>query len=129
MRSNQKALLKHQAKLEEIFERLHMIRVGRGFLEIICPKNSIKEFIDEMDKLRINITGFSWWCHVTENHEPCGMGGPRDRYGDGWYSEIEMFAFTTLKNNNAYRHFFTIEYPNSTDYKPCRVPTFSLEKI
>ncbi|MBQ3122716.1 MAG: hypothetical protein IJP24_05180 [Firmicutes bacterium] len=82
-----------------------------------------------MNRLHIDITGFTWWCHVTEGHEPCGMGGPRDRYGDGWYSEIEMFAFTTLDSNDAYRRYFTMEYPNSKDYKPCRVPAFSLETL
>lgn len=126
---NSKSLLKHQEKLEEIIKRLRMVRVGTGFFEMICPKNSITEFIDEMDRLHIDITGFSWWCHVTEDHEPCGMGGPRNIYGDGWYSEIEMFAFTSLGNNEAYRRYFTIEYPNSKEYKPCRVPAFSLETL
>ena len=124
-----KSLLKHQAELEDIIKRLRMVRVGTGFFEMICPKNSIVEFIDEMNRLHIDITGFTWWCHVTEGHEPCGMGGPRDRYGDGWYSEIEMFAFTTLDSNDAYRRYFTMEYPNSKDYKPCRVPAFSLETL
>lgn len=129
MEVNPKSLLKHQAELEAIIKRLHMHCVGMGFLEIICPQNSIVEFIDEMDKLHIDITGFSWWCHVTEGHEPCGMGGPRDRYGDGWYSEIEMGDFTSLDSNDAYRRYFTIEYPDSKDYKPCRVPAFSLETL
>ena len=124
-----KYLLKHKAELEEIFKRLCIIPVGSGFLELICPKDSISEFIDEMDRLNIKITGFSWWCHVTEGHRPCGMGGPENEYGDGWYSEIEMGAFTKLSNNDAYRRFFASEYPNSKDYKPCRVPAFSFEKL
>lgn len=126
---NPKSLLEHQAELEDIINRLHMIRVGTGYFEMICPQDSIVAFLDEMDRLDIDITGFSWWCHVTKGHEPCGMGGPRDTYGDGWYSEIEMFAFTSLDNNDAYRRYFTIEYPNSKDYKPCHVPAFSLETL
>lgn len=129
MEKNPKPLFKHQAELESIIKRLRMIRVGSGFLELICPQDSIAEFINEMDNLGVNITGFSWWCHVTEGHEPCGMGGPCDEYGDGWYSEIEMFAFTTLTSNDSYRHYFTTEYPNSKDFKPCRVPAFSLETL
>ena len=127
MEINQNALLNHQTELEDIIERLHMVRVGHGYFEMICPKDSIIEFIDKMDELHINITGFSWWCHVKEDHEPCGMGGPLDRYGNGWYSEVEMFTFTTLGSNDTYRRYFTIEYPNSKDYKSCRVPAFSLE--
>ena len=129
MEANQNILMKHQAELEDIIKRHQMIRVGKGFFELICPQNSIVAFIDDMEKLHIEITGFSWWCHVTEGHEPCGMGGPRDIYGSGWYSEIEMFAFTSLDGNAAYRHYFTQEYPKSKDYKSCRVPAFSLETL
>ena len=126
---NQPILSQHYAELERIIERLHMIRVGSGYFEIICPKTSITAFIDEMDKLHIDIAGFSWWCHVTEGHEPCGMGGPHNIYGDGWYSEIEMSDFTTMRSNDEYRRYFTIEYPHSEEYLPCRVPAFSIEKI
>lgn len=129
MEVNLTSLFKHQAELDEIIKRLHLQCVGSGYFEMICPANFILEFIDEMDKLNIDITGFSWWCHVTDGHEPCGMGGPCDIYGDGWYSEIEMFAFTSLGSNAAYRRYFTIEYPNSKEYKPCRVPAFSLEAL
>ena len=124
-----KPLYKHQKELEGFIKRLHMIRVGKDFLELICPENSIVEFIDEMDKLDIKITGFSWWCHVTEGHEPCGMGGPRDEYGNGWYSEIKMGDFIELDSNYAYRYYFMTEYPAIKDYKPCRVPAFSLEPL
>ena len=129
MKNNKKFLLEYQAELESIIERLHMIRVGKGFFELICPQNSIAEFIDEMDKLHIDITGFSWWCHVTEGHQPCGRGGPRDEYEDGWYSEIQMGTFVEMDSNYAYRRFFTVEYPTSNEYMPCRVPAFSLETL
>ena len=119
-------LLAHQAELETIIERLHMTRVGTGYFELICPKKAIVEFIDEMERLQIDITGFTWWCHVTEEHEPCGMGGPRDKFGDGWYSEIKMFAFTSFDCNQAYRQFFTTAYLNC---KPCLLPAFSLEPL
>ena len=129
MRVNPTCLLKYQAELEAILERLHMIPVGSGFFELICPQSSIAAFLDEMDRRQIQIAGFSWWCHVTEGHEPCGMGGPRDKYGDGWYSEIELFGFSSLDSNDAYRRYFTLEYPQSRDYRPCRVPAFSLEPV
>jgi len=57
------------------------------------------------------------------------MGGPHNIYGDGWYSEIKMSDFTTMRSNDEYRRYFTIEYPNSEEYLPCRVPAFSIEKI
>ena len=118
--------MKHQKELVVIIERLHMTCVGTGYLELICPKNYIIDFIDEMDRLHLDITGFTWWCHVTEGDEPCGMGGPRDKFGDGWYSEIEIGAFTSFRCNQAYRKFFMTEYLN---YKPCFVPAFCLEML
>lgn len=129
MENNLQSLQKHQAELESIIKRLCLISVGSGYFELICPYDSIAEFIDEMDKLEIKITGFTWWCHVTEGHTPCGMGGPVNKYGKGWYSEIEMFAFISLGSNEAYRRYFAEEYPGSKDYKPCRVPAFSLENL
>lgn len=124
MKTRSSALMGRKKELDAVMERLHITPVGSGYLELICPKDSIMDFIDEMDRLGLAITGFSWWCHVTQGHEPCGMGGPKDRFGDGWYSEIQMGAFTPLDCNEAYREFFMTEYRN---YKPCLVPAFSLE--
>ena len=45
----------------------------------ICPTQNIGEFIDYMDELCITIKGFTWWCHVHDNHQPCGLGGPRNQ--------------------------------------------------
>ena len=126
---HQNALLKHKEELEEVIERLSIIRVGRDFSTLICPWNAVVAFIDEMEKMQFHITGFEWWCHVAQGHEPCGLGGPRDRCGNGWYSELPIDTFLMLESNAAYRHFFTVEVPNSKDYKPCFVPAFCLETL
>ena len=126
---HQNALLKHKEELEEVIERLSIIRVGRDFSTLICPWNAVVAFIDEMEKMQFHITGFEWWCHVAQGHEPCGLGGPRDRCGNGWYSELPIDTFFMLESNAAYRRFFTVEYPNCKDYKPCFVPAFCLETL
>lgn len=118
--------LGYRAEIEAIIKRLRMTRTGSGYSELICPKDAILEFIDEMDRLEISITGFSWWCHVMEGHEPCGLGGPYDDYGDGWYSELVMDTFTSFDSNEAYRTYFTTEYLNCD---PCLVPAFSLSPL
>lgn len=115
-------------KVDEIVERLHIQTVGNGYIDMICPKENIGAFIDEMNALGIRIYGFTWWCYATDSHKPCGMGGPKNRYGEGRYSEIEMGKVILHDScNNEIRDFLLNAWPNSEDYKPCHTPAFWLE--
>lgn len=75
-------------RLDENMKKLSVQPVGNGYIDCICPFANVEPFINTMNKLNIKITGFTWWCLVINGHEPCGMGGPRNIYGSGWYSEI-----------------------------------------
>ena len=101
--------------------------VGDGFIDMICPIESINAFIDLCDLIGLRIVGFTWWCHVTDGHEPCGMGGPRSEYGDGWFSEIPMEKIVEMKDNEAYRSFFSTEWPSDPEYRECYRPGFWLQ--
>lgn len=115
--------------LNKILNDLHIQSVGSGFIDLICPKQSIEKFIDEMNKLHIKIIGITWWCHVTEGHEPCGMGGPKNKFGSGWYSEIPLVDLTRFDSNEQLRKYLLEEYPVSEEYKECFVPAFWLEGL
>ncbi len=94
---------------------------------MICPVQNIGEFIDRMDELGIAIKGFTWWCHVHGYYQPCGLGGPRNRYGDGWFSEIPMNKIICFESNEELKHYLLVNYPDSHEYKECYVPAFWLE--
>ncbi len=111
---------------DDIFEKLHIQPVGNGYIDLICPMGSVNDFIDEMNRLKIRIIGFTWWCHVEEGHVPCGMGGPKSKYDNSWFSEIqdELYEF---KSNEEIRNFLINIYPKSSEYKDCFVPAFWLD--
>ena len=112
--------------LDRIIRELHIQPVGNGYIDLICPPENIGAFIDHMEELHIPIEGFTWWCHVRDGHHPCGMGGPLNRYGEGWFSEIYMKDILRFDDYNSLRCYLLEEYPNNPEYKPCYVPAFWL---
>lgn len=115
-------------RLKKVMNELHVQPVGKGYIDMICPKENIEKFIDEMNRMHIKIIGFTWWCYVTENHTPCGMGGPKNRFGSGWYSEISFGDLIRVNSNEQLRQYLLEVYPSSEAYKPCYTPAFWLEK-
>ena len=113
--------------LQRIIDELHIQAIGNGYIDLICPKENAGKFIDEMDKLHIKIIGITWWCHVTEGHEPCGTGGPKNKFGPGWYSEIPLTDLIRFESNKELRQYLLKEYPASKEYKECHMPAFWLE--
>lgn len=113
--------------LDRTLRELRIQPVGKGYIDLICPPENIGAFIDRMEALQIPIEGFAWWCHVRGDHHPCGMGGPLNRYGEGWFSEIRMDDILRFDGYEALRRYLLEEYPNSPAYKPCYVPAFWLD--
>lgn len=111
--------------IKKVIDNLHIQVVGSGSAELICPKENVEKFIDEMDRLHIRIKGITWWCYVTDGHEPCGMGGPKNRFGSGWYSEILM-DLLRFDSNQQLRKYMLEIYPSSEEYKACYTPAFWL---
>ncbi len=102
--------------------------VGEGMIDLICPPESIGAFLDLCEADGSSIYGFTWWCHVTEGHAPCGMGGPKSLYYDGWFSEIPMEDIIRLPDDGAYREFFQNIWPKDKRYHDCWWPGFWLEE-
>ena len=113
--------------LQRIMDELHIQSVGNGYTDLICPKENAGKFIDAMDRLHIKIRGITWWCHVTEGHEACGMGGLKNKFGQGWYSEIPLTGLIHCDSNNQLRKYLLEEYPASKEFKECYTPAFWLE--
>lgn len=114
-------------KLDKLIKECKITPVGNGYIDLICPKKYIEKFIKGLSKLEIGIIGFTWWCNVTKVHKPCGMGGPKNKYGNNWYSEIQMGKVITFKNNEEFLNYLIAEWKNSSDYKECYVPGFWLK--
>jgi hypothetical protein len=115
-------------RLDENMKKLSVQPVGNGYIDCICPFTNVEPFIDSMNKLNIKITGFTWWCLVIKEHEPCAMGGPRSIYGSGWYSEIPpMSEVHEFLDNEAIKNYLLNEWPSSIDYKSCFTPAFWLD--
>ena len=114
-------------RLNEIFDEFHVQSVGNGYIDCICPKESIEGFISELDKLNIKIEGFTWWCFSNENHPPCGMGGPKNKYGEGFYSEMGNSGLIKFQSNEEYKHYLLENFQKSNDYKDCLRPGFWLK--
>ncbi len=115
--------------VDRIMEKLQIQPVGNGYTDMICPVQNIGEFIDCMEELGITIIGFTWWCHVHGHHQPCGLGGPRNRYGDGWFSEIPMDKVICFESNEKLKQYLLVDYPGSHEYKECYVPAFWLDVL
>ena len=111
-------------ELDKLIERCRITPIGNGYIDLICPKEYIKEFIEGLSKLEISIMGFCWWCNVTGKHKPCGMGGPKNKYNDNWYSEVQTGEIITFKSYEEFLNYLTIEWKNEIGYKECYVPGF-----
>ena len=93
--------------------------MGNGLIDMICPPDRVDAFIDLCGSAGISIRGFTWWCHVTNGHPPCGMGGPRSEYRDGWSSEIPTAGIIRLAGNGACRDFFSRAWPADKGHHGC----------
>lgn len=112
----------------QTLEEMKIQPVGSGVIDLICAPERVGEFVDLCNREGLRIRGFTWWCHVTGQHEPCGMGGPRAKYCDGWYSEIPMDEIISLGDNESYRTYFSGIWQSDEGYRECYWPGFWLEE-
>jgi hypothetical protein len=112
--------------LDKVMEDLQVQPVGSGYIDCICPSRNIGMFIDSLNKLDIKISELTWWCFVDDAHEACGLGGPPNRFGTGWYSEMPFQETLKFSDNEKVRNFLLSEWPKSRDYQACYTPGFWL---
>lgn len=115
-----------QSELDQTLVKYHVQPVGNGYIDCICPINNVAEFLNAMSKAGIAVSEFTWWCFAANGHEPCGMGGPSNYYGDGWYSEIEMGRTYEFPSNDKMMDYILNVWPKEQEYRPCFVPAFWL---
>lgn len=113
--------------LDAILDKLHIQPVGDGGIDLICSMENVNLFVREMNRLNVKIKGFTWWCHVVDGHEPCGMGGPKSQYYSGWFSEIPMDEVISFDKNEKYLKYLLDEWPYCDEYKACYFPGFWIE--
>ena len=116
-----------EKSLKNIIKKYSVQPAGSGYIDCICPKENIEGFISALSELNVTIEGFTWWCFSDSSHEPCGMGGPRNKYGEGFYSEMQKKSvFDKYEDNESYKNYLLNEFLNSREYQPCLVPGFWL---
>lgn len=113
---------------EQSLETLKLQPVGNGMIDIICSFDNVDAFIDLCNAHEVSIKGFTWWCHVVDGHEPCGMGGPKSIYYDGWFSEVLIDDMIRFSDNESYRKYLKNIWPAEESYRNCYWPAFWLEE-
>lgn len=81
-----------QPALESLLESYRVQPVGSGFIDLILPLDAAVRLIGELEAMGIAIERVTWWCHCTPESRLAlgchhGMGGPRARFDEGWFSE------------------------------------------
>ncbi|NRH20920.1 hypothetical protein HOO68_02660 [Candidatus Gracilibacteria bacterium] len=101
MESNE-SNIERKKLLDNILEKNQTTIVGNGYVDIIIPRSNYIQLINELVINNFIITYITWWEYCTgDKFEPkYGMGGPKNKFGDGWYSEICM-DFNEIKTTIA----------------------------
>lgn len=78
-------------RLDEILEEHKAQPVGHGYIDIIVNRETYKSFIADLIQNGYKIKSISWWewCPC-EKESDYGLGGPKSRYYDGWFSELTI---------------------------------------
>ena len=99
----------YQSLIEGLLEKFQAQPVGYGYIDLILERESSIRLIEEFTKLPIAIARLTWWCHFTPETKlkfscPHGMGGPINKFGEGFFSECVQFP-----------DYAVAELPNSPD--------------
>ena len=82
-----------QHAIETLMEKFQVQMVGNGYTDLILPISESLKLIEELTKMQVALKTITYWCLCTPESEknlgcPHGLGGPRNRFGEGWYSEF-----------------------------------------
>jgi hypothetical protein len=78
-----------KGKLDEILEKHKAQPVGVGYIDIIVKRDNYEPFICDLIQNGYQIECISWWEWCSgEKRNNYGLGGPKSRYFDGWFSEL-----------------------------------------
>jgi hypothetical protein len=85
-----------QVVIDDLLQKYKVQPAGDGYIDLILDCKSSLQLIDELAKQAIAIETLTWWCNCTPESElkfgcPHGMGGPTNKFGDGWFSECDHY--------------------------------------
>ncbi|QIK68757.1 hypothetical protein G7062_04175 [Erysipelothrix sp. HDW6C] len=97
-----KELGKLKKNTKELMDSFGVMSVGNGFIDCICSKDEIIRFSDALSKIDIEVTHFTLWEVVEklDDKPKAGMGGPKNRFAEGWYAELNCnnFEYRGIEN-------------------------------
>lgn len=123
-------------QLDIVIKNYEIVPVGNGYIDLITRREFILQFINALNNLNIKIAAVSWFDFVDYKREAWGLGGPKNPYGEGWFSEIcsdDAYFSTTLldnviENNNQYlKYIFEDAKKQMKHFYNSFVPSFCLE--
>jgi hypothetical protein len=81
----------NKGHLDELLVRHKAQPVGHGYIDIIVNRDSYKSFVTDLILNGYTIESISWWEWCSGDKESdYGLGGPKSRYYDGWFSELSI---------------------------------------
>jgi hypothetical protein len=107
---------KVQIALNSLLKKYQVEGVGNGYIDQILSVEKSIILIKELTALNIAVECLSWWCLTTKESRsrlgcPHGMGGPKNRYGEGYFSECDHYPFTSFEvvEANLQSHYISPE--------------------
>lgn len=115
-----------KTRLDELLVKYKAEPVGWGYIDCLILNDDLSGFANELGVLGIRINAFTVWCHCTDENKirygcPHGLGGPKSKYHDGWFSELCDGPFFELVENKQIIDMVFNELPKKSWYSPCMV--------
>lgn len=93
-----------RSALEKALAKFQVQPVGSGFDNLIVAPERADGLIAQLTLLGVSIDLVGWWClclpeRMGELGCPHGIGGPKNRFGDGWFSECVHLPDFVVPNN------------------------------
>lgn len=115
--------------LDDLLLRNKVQPVGAGYIDCIVRPEYLPSLAEGLKAISIRITGLTWWCHCCDENKarygcPHGMGGPKSKYFDGWFSEMNLPLVKIQQDdvldviNDAHK---------DESYRPCFTPALWLD--
>ncbi len=87
-----------QKNLDDMLVKYKVEPVGWGYIDCITLRDTLNGFVNEISNLGLAINYVTWWCYVNPASPlndgcPHGMGGPKSKFFDGWFSELQSYEF------------------------------------
>lgn len=105
--------------LDRIMNENKVQSVGSGYIDCICPLDNIENFVNNIQNIGCKIDSFTIWEVVNENGlNRVGMGGPRNKFGSGWYSEVVDFYQTFHSIRQVMNELSKLSSVHNCDFVP-----------